>query len=516
ADFYHTESQSSNFSTTMGNAGSLKNSSSTSQNSVIDKQAESGNLLFRHKFAKERRTLSLSGNWQLIGDTHDDYLISQNNAYYQGQPSGSQSLDQHKSLQSQTGNLNAQVAYTEPLSKKYSLELAYQLAYDYGQNNQTTFSYSAATSKYDFFVDSLSNNFKQNILQQVPSARINYAGKKLKLDLGMGAGFTHFDLKNLTLSKDYVRHYMDFYPSANLTYTYKPSRSIRFRYNGNTTQPSIDQLQPITNNNNYFNQIIGNPNLKPSFSNSFSVSNNSYNFIKDLFTYIGVNGNFTSNAITMNRVINLDSGKTVSQPVNVNGNHNLSIFTGVGLRVKKINTRFNLSPNFNFSKYAEIINNQESYSRNTSLGMYSGAYLSVPKKYEFDIGDNFSYNLNKISQQNTRIHYFTNEWDLNATVYFHKVWSLSSDAELLSRQKTFPGDQNLKNNIWNARFQRPLHHDDFTIYLSVHDILNQNIGIDRNFTGNTYTQTTNDRLKRYFMIGFEWDLKNKTAKPKSK
>jgi hypothetical protein len=45
----------------------------------------------------------------------------------------------------------------------------------------------------------------------------------------------------------------------------------------------------------------------------------------------------------------------------------------------------------------------------------------------------------------------------------------------------------------------------------VREILNKNIGIDRNFYSNTYTETINDRLKRYFMIGFEWDIKNKAA-----
>ena len=74
---------------------------------------------------------------------------------------------------------------------------------------------------------------------------------------------------------------------------------------------------------------------------------------------------------------------------------------------------------------------------------------------------------------------------------------------------------NLNYTQWNGKFQRTFRHDEFTAYVSVHDILNQNIGIDRNFYGNTYTQVTNERLKRYFMIGFEWDFKNKAAKPKT-
>ena len=120
-------------------------------------------------------------------------------------------------------------------------------------------------------VDSLSNQFKQNIIQNIPSTRINFANKKWKINIGSGFGFTNFDLQDLTFNKDYTRNYVNFYPSANITYTYKPNHNIRFNYNGNTTQPSINQLQPLRNNNDYFNQYIGNPNLKPSFSNSFNI-----------------------------------------------------------------------------------------------------------------------------------------------------------------------------------------------------------------------------------------------------
>jgi hypothetical protein len=44
--------------------------------------------------------------------------------------------------------------------------------------------------------------------------------------------------------------------------------------------------------------------------------------------------------------------------------------------------------------------------------------------------------------------------------------------------------------------------------------LNQNIGIKRYVYENTVSEEQNDRLKRYAMIGFTWNFKNKgeTAK----
>ena len=170
-----------------------------------------------------------------------------------------------------TQNLSSKIVYTEPLGKKYALELGYQLAYNYGNNNQLTYNYSPLSGKYDYTVDSLSNQFKQSILQNIPSTKLSYSGKKLKMNAGAGFGITDFTLKDLSYGKDYNRNFINFYPSATLNYSYKANHNLRFNYNGNTTQPTINQLQPLRNNNDYFNQYIGNPQLKPSFTNSFNL-----------------------------------------------------------------------------------------------------------------------------------------------------------------------------------------------------------------------------------------------------
>jgi hypothetical protein len=92
------------------------------------------------------------------------------------------------------------------------------------------------------------------------------------------------------------------------------------------------------------------------------------------------------------------------------------------------------------------------------------------------------------------------------------VWSLATDYNFFVRQKTEDFQDNLTNSLWNARVQRTFKKDEFTAYVLVRDILNQNIGIDRSFYGNTLSETRNERLKRYFMVGFTWNFKNKAAK----
>jgi hypothetical protein len=120
---------------------------------------------------------------------------------------------------------------------------------------------SDSSGRYDMVVDSLSNQFKQNITTHKPV--IKFYNAKKNYSFGSGFGFTSFNLQDLTQSKEYKRSFTNFFPSANFSYKYKSNSNLRFNYRA-TKQPTIDQLQPLRNNQDFFNQVVGNPDLKQS------------------------------------------------------------------------------------------------------------------------------------------------------------------------------------------------------------------------------------------------------------
>ncbi len=509
ANFYHTESEEQRNSTTRNQKNALTNLSNRQLQTKFDKASFYGSVLFKHKFKKARRTISVNADWNLLNTDGNNYLKSFNEDYAN---SIVQNINQLRVTDKITQNLSSKIVYTEPLNKKYALELGYEILYNKGNNNQLTYSYSPFTGKFDVAVDSLSNNFKQTITINKPSVKVSYSYKKIKYNFGSGFGLTQFNFLDKTLNKDYVRNFTNFFPSASITYSYKSNHSMRINYNGNTTQPSLNQLQPLRDNNDYFNQYIGNPGLKPSFTNSIALSHNSYNFIKDVWTYQSINLRAVSNAITNDRIIDPLSGRTTTKPINTNGNISINFWSGVGFKLKKADLRLSFNPNFNYDRFADIINTKTSFSRTTTAGLSVYVSKSKDKKYDFSLGNDFSYNRNTTSQNNKINKFYTNTVNFNATVYYKKVWSVSSDYNLFNRQKTEQFNTNLSNQLWNARMQRTFKKDEFTAYILIRDILNQNIGIQRNFYGNTSTEERNDRLKRYWMIGFTWNFKNKAAK----
>jgi len=516
ANFYHTESSEQIKSFTTGPKGGLVNSSETNQQYNTDKAAYYGSILYKHRFKKPRRTLSLNADWNLLNTDGDNYLKSNNQIY--GPNASSQIIDQYKPTDKSTQNISASLIYTEPLSKKYSLEISHQLTTNSGTNNQLTYNYSNLTGRYDLVVDSLSNQFEQMITVNRPGLKINYNNKKIKYNFGSAFGFTHFNLLDKSYDKDYIRNYTNFFPSASFTYSYKSNHSLRFNYNGNTSQPSINQLQPLRNNTDFFNQYLGNPDLKPSFTNNFRLSHNSYNFIKELNTYQSVNIRMVSNAISNSRTLNRSTGASIIKPVNTNGNISANFYGGAWFKLKKLKLQMGINPNVNFSKFNSILRYTTSpedikvVSKTLNTGI--SVYLSKnkDKKYDISLGNQFNYNRNTTTQTNTIVRQFnTNNIRLDATVYYKKVWSLSTDYNFFMRQKTPDFQSNLTNQLWNVRIQRTFKNDVFTAYIIVRDVLNQNIGIERSFSEYTLSEERNDRLKRYGMIGFAWNFKNKGA-----
>ena len=508
-NFYNTKSVDSEDAVTTGEKGTLKNASSRFIDNNIKKDVLSGNAIFKHKFKKNRRTLSINADWSLIDSKANNFLKSYNQDFFNNLL---QNIDQMKDNIRSTTTASTRIVYTEPLSKDYSLELSYQLGVNNGNNNQTTYNYTNSSAKYDTRVDSLSNNFKQNIVQNITSAKINYANKKIKINIGSGISFVNFDLRDLDYNKTYKRNFTNFFPSANLNYTYKSNHSLRIFYSGTTRQPTIDQLQPLRNNNDQFNQTIGNPNLRNSFSNNLSLSHNAYNFIKDFYMYQSVGFNLERNAITYERTIET-SGKTTSRPINTNGNFSGNLYGGGGFKIKKNDTRVNLNQNFSYRRTNDFLNSAKNLSNIVSSGTSLSISKMKEKKYDVSISNRIDYNIQKTSQINSTNSFRTYTLGLDGTFYYKKVWSLISSYELYARQKTAQVSA-ISNNLWNAKLQRTLKKDEFTVYASVNDILNQNIGVDRSYYGTTFTETRSERLQRYFLVGFTWNFKNQAAKAK--
>lgn len=504
SNYYHSESSEQELSNTLGAKGNFKNSSEKTTLFSKDKTVLSGTLLLKHKFRKNRRTLSVNLDWSKMKNDSRKDLTSENAGFV----STPLIIDQRSNSKTEKGTLSSKWIYTEPLNKKWSMELSYQLSLNTDYNNQETFE-KGGSNNYDSKIDSLSNHFDQRIIVHNPGGRFNYSFKKYKFNFGSGFGFTQFDLKDLTSNINYDRRFINIFPSASFVYAYKSQHSFRIKYNGSNQQPSIEQLQPLRNNTDFFNQNTGNPDLKPSFINNINITHNGYNFIKNKWFFQSVNINFTQNAITNNRLIDPISGATVSKPINTNGNISAVAWMGLGSKHKKTDIQYQLNTNINYSRFADVINNNLSFAKTTGAGISVSANKSKANKYDFSLSDNLSYNLNRNAQSTGTNTFTTNIINASALIYYKKAWSIGADYEFFAAGKINERVAPVNFHIVDIKLQRTLFNNELTFYAKIKDLLNENTGVDRSYFGNTFSEERNQRLRRFIMIGVSWDFKNK-------
>ncbi|MEN9569213.1 MAG: hypothetical protein RL172_444, partial [Bacteroidota bacterium] len=383
-------------------AGLLNNTRISRTSNTTDKTTFNNSIIFKHKFKKDRRTLSVNTDFNLRNTSGNTFLFSRNTLDKIGRID---TIDQKKETENSNKKLLAKAAYTEPLSAKYSLEVNYELSWLGGNNDLVTLGKTISNGKYDEQVDSLTNHFKQDIVTNKAGLKISYKNKKFRYSFGTAAGFTRFDFKDITLDTNYNRRYTNLFPSASVNYSYKPNHNFNFNYNGSTIQPQINQLQQLRNNSNPLSQYIGNPDLEQSFKHNFSITHNTYNFLKEMWTYQSANIGFTNNAITNNTKINPLTGETLTQPVNTNGNMNANAWMGMGKKLKKLNVQLFASYQFNYSRFIDLINDSKNKTDNLTHMIGINLSKSKEKKYDISMNHDFGINSNQSSIYNRKIKY---------------------------------------------------------------------------------------------------------------
>ena len=516
-NFNHTKT-SSNFSqNTISDKSLLINNINRNTKSETDNSAFNTNLLWKHKFKKLARTLTLNLGYNLSDTKSDSYLNSRNNYYKSGIPNNNDTTDQENIKDNKTNSFTSNLTYTEPIAKDLFLSFNYAFTLTTNVNERVSFN-KDVNNKYNIRIDSLSNSFLFKQVTHKPGLSLRMAKKKYNYSVGLAVANTSFKQDNRTQNLLRKYSFINFFPSASVYKKLSGNGGIRFNYNGSTKAPSLNQLQPIVDNTDQLNQYIGNPDLNQSFTHNVNMNYNFYNVLQEKGMYLGIYGNVTQNAFVNERTLD-DVAKSTSRTVNANGNYNFNLYSNYNFKWKKPNIRISLGPNFNISrnvsflKTAPLYVNQKSINTNSTYGLRFRINKEKEKKYDIAFSSEITRVNSKSSIGNGAL---ANYWqgsvstDIEITLPF-KFW-FKTDVSYKAKQKDprFP----VKNTftLWNASLKRNLFKDKFEAGISVNDILNENRGYDRSFSDNRYAETFYNTLKRFWMLTLTWNF-SKNGKP---
>ncbi|MEZ4883639.1 MAG: TonB-dependent receptor [Chitinophagales bacterium] len=493
----------------------------TSNNFLSDLSAVdfSNSILFRHKFEKDRRTLSVNVNTGYTEKQGESTLESANQYFTE---SINDSLYQQSILDANGWKVGANISYTEPIGEKSMLMLNYSADWQQDKSDKKTYDFDPNSEGFDQFNENLSNTFESHAFIQQLGLGYNYRPNK---DLMVMA---RANLQKTTLESDQLfpnerllkQDFTTVVPFAMLRYNLSKQKNIRLGYRSNTDLPNLEQLQNVVDNSNPLQLSLGNPDLTQAYQHNIFSRYSATNTDKSTVFFATLNLTFSDNYIgrstyldqTDNPIfdnLTLADGVQLSQPVNLNGYSKIRSFITYGLPISPIKSNLNFNISADYTKQPGLVNDELNFANNSTFGL--GAVLSsnISEKVDFTISSrsNFS-NVNNSLRSDLNTSYFNQNTSFKLTLTPIEGLVLRTDLNHQSYTGLSDGfNQNFL--LWNASIGKKLFKDNRgEISLAVFDILKQNNNISRNVTSTYIEDSETNALQQYALLTFTYQLKH--------
>jgi len=463
-------------------------------------------LVYKQLFKKKGRQLIATLRYGIEDNESAENLLSENQFYKNGLPDSTENIDQMKLNEGESETYGGKFSFNEPIGAKWNLVAEYSYYKNYSASYKNTFE-KDNNGKYTIINPVFSNNFDLEALSHAGTAYLRYSHKKLNLAAGSGISAIKLNLLNIDNQQRNSYHFLNVTPQFNARYNLKAQSTIHFGYQGRTRQPTINQLQPVQDNNDPLNIYTGNPDLDVGFGHNFNFGYNSFKILSQRYLFVGGNLSIDRNAITT--ISTIDAfGKRTYMPVNVDGNYFWNIFGSIHKQgsEKKLNQNVNI--NAGGGRNINFINGQRNENTYTSFNVQFGIGKYKEDKYNFDISPIIGRNF---SRSSLRSDVNNNYWSYGGNIRgsLHLPWRLeiATDINLDLREKIDAFDQNTNITVWNASLTRSFFKKkNGKLIFSANDILNQNKGFTRTINSNFVTDERFLRLSRYFMLSFQWSF----------
>ncbi|MFY8020413.1 MAG: outer membrane beta-barrel protein, partial [Bacteroidia bacterium] len=475
------------------------------------------NILYKRKFQKTGRTISLNLGYDISDKTAQNYQSSINTSI--DTFTAANNINQYSKQKTFNSNANANLTYTEPLGKNGQLLLSYAPSYVINESDKQTNQYDSINSEYQIKDTILSNKFINTVSTHRSSINYNLKGEKYNFMVGLTHQYLVLDnVQEYPANRSFNKPFTNFLPNAMFQYEFNKNKSIRTFYRTATNVPSVSQLQNVLDNSNPLILSIGNPNLKQEFSNflMFRYSNNMAEKGKSLFLFgmLNLTNNYIASTTSIARTdttindVFLSRGTQLSRPENLDGNYSIRTFLTYATPFKKLKSNLNINAGLSYTKVPGMINGKLNNAQTINLN--SGFVLgsNISPKVDFNI--NYTANVNWVQNtlQNTgNNNFLVQNAGAKINLMPNASWVFNSDITY-SNYYGLGEAFNQEFYLWNAAIAyKFLNKKVGEIRLSVFDLLNQNNSINRSVT-ETYIEDTRTRvLNRYFMFTFTYNIR---------
>lgn len=501
-------------SQSLQNGNAIVNDQKRNTSFQNDKNIVSGTLIWLKKLRKIRRTFSASVFGLKSSIYSMGYIYALNNFYNGNTPSQVQTelVDQFKTNKSKESDITGTLSYTEPVSPKATISLVYGLSVYNGTSNIGSFN-KAADSSYSQIDNATSIEYSLNSVRQKVNLQYTLVNKTYYISLGDEFNSNSFDQrddKNTFFAK---RQFIYHNPIAQISYIPNGQTSFGLTYQGFTTQPTLQQLQPLVLNLDPTNKFIGNPDLNPSYAHSVTASYLKFKPIANQTLQATIKFTKMVGAIGLNSFVD-SFARTVSQWINIKGNYNGSLEFLYVKPLPKWKITTSMSSRIFIDRYGIITNGLWNYITTETYTAGLTIRKSVAKKYNVSVGGNLRYtNLNASILEKFSNAALTAAGNFNFDFFSGRKITFHTDGNILTRQN-LPGFSSLPTafmmNVWISK--KMLTSESLVLKASVNNLLNTNTLNDRYTAAGFTSQTRYDIIERYFLLSLAWNFASKSIK----
>ncbi len=516
--------------------GALVNTQDNDGITYGEKKSVGAMLQINRKLNSNGRNFTLRGDvkWS---DSESTSFSLQNVRLYQVL----NSMDSDSTYQTNRYNLmptrnwsyNLQGTYSEPIAKGVYLQLSYKYKYSYSKSDRSTYDFShvgdgmfdgvgTAYRSWDSFLsrlelpleeyldNDLSRRSEYKTYTHETQLMLRMNRQKYRLDVGMmlQPQRSHYIQDYFGVHTDTVRNVVNWSPTLNFRYRFDKQSNLRINYRGTTTQPGMTDLLSIVDDSDPLNIKVGNPGLKPAFTNRLRIFYNTFiqSHQRSVMTYLNYSN--TRNSISNKVTFDETTGGRITRPENINGNWDLNAALMFNTSVDSagvwnINT-FTTGGYNHYVSYVTLSSDEtsrKSATKSWNLGeRLSTSYRNSWLEVELDGSLNYTSAKNALQASANQE---TWQFSYGANVNISLPWgtSLSTDIHENSRRGYSDASLNTNELVWNAQLSHSLLKGNaLTLSVQFYDILKKQSNLSRVINSISRTDTEYNAINSYIMF----------------
>ena len=432
-----------------------------------------------------------------------------------------------------TLNYSVQFTYSEPIFRAMFLQFSYKFNYKYNKSDRSTFDFSNLGEQFfdgvnnayrgwdnyfarldnplDTYLDndlSRYSEYKNYIHELQLMLRVIREKYRLNVGVMVQPQKTRFIQKYQGVNTDTVRNVVNVTPTLDFRYRFSKLSNLRINYRGTTSQPSMTDLLDIRDDSDPLNITMGNPGLKPSFTNTLRLFYNNYIQEHQRAMMVHLNYSNTRNSISNMVTYDEQTGGRTTKPENINGNWNISGALMFNTALDSVG-RWTLSTftNVRYNNYVGYLaldrnsSSQKNTTKTTTVGeQLTASFRNSWLEVSLDGSVDYTHTRNLLQSQNN-----LDTWQFAYGGYLslYMPWGMSIATDLHQNSRRGYNDSSMNTNelIWNVQLSQSfLKGNALTVSLQLYDILHEQSNFSRTINAMQRSDTRYNSINSYAML----------------